>query len=82
LNIYGRRLSRDKRSNCTVFNKVELAGQFVVWLASKQVEFAKGKLAFAKWAVENLVRNKEVFESDGKSATVQCASFMSCFDGL
>ncbi|KAF2476584.1 NAD(P)-binding protein [Lindgomyces ingoldianus] len=47
-----------------------LPGGFAVWLAGPEAEFLKGRMVFAKWDVEDLVRNRELFERDGKLATV------------
>lgn len=55
----------------TVLDNVDLPGRFAVWLASEQAEFLKGRYVFAKWDVEDLVKNKEAFESDATLATVQ-----------
>ncbi|KAF2110012.1 hypothetical protein BDV96DRAFT_218777 [Lophiotrema nucula] len=49
---------------------VELPGRFAVWLASPQAEFLKGRFLFAKWDVEDLVKNKAAFENDNRYSVV------------
>ncbi|KAF2192758.1 NAD(P)-binding protein [Zopfia rhizophila CBS 207.26] len=53
-----------------ILDDVELPGAFAVWLASPQAEFLKGKMSFAKWDVEDLKANREVFEKDPNFGTV------------
>lgn len=39
--------------------KVELPGQFCVWLASPQAEFLKSKFVWANWDVDELIARAE-----------------------
>ncbi|KAH7174309.1 uncharacterized protein B0J16DRAFT_388129 [Fusarium flagelliforme] len=41
------------------FDTVELPGHFVVWLASKEAAFLKGKFVWANWDVEELMARKD-----------------------
>lgn len=38
---------------------MELPAHFVVWLASKEAEFLKGKFVWANWDVQELMARKD-----------------------
>lgn len=42
---------------------VELAASFVVWVASPDAAFLKGKLVWANWDMDELIAKKEELES-------------------
>jgi NAD(P)-dependent dehydrogenase (short-subunit alcohol dehydrogenase family) len=46
------------------WDDVHLPGRFVVWLASKEGEFLKGRFVWANWDVEELMRRRDEFERD------------------
>lgn len=66
---------RTKDQIAPSLNKVELLGQFVVWLTIKRAEFAKGRIAFAKWAVENLVRTRKSLRGVGNLRLYSCVFY-------
>lgn len=41
----------------------DLAGDFVVWLASEEAKFLKGKFIWVNWDVEELKANAKEIES-------------------
>jgi hypothetical protein len=43
--------------------QVELAASFVVWAASPEAAFLKGKFVWANWDVNELIAKKEALES-------------------
>ncbi|KAF2738471.1 NAD(P)-binding protein [Polyplosphaeria fusca] len=49
---------------------ISLPGGFAVWLASPEADFTKGRYLYAKWDVEDLVKNKAVFEKDSEFSTI------------
>lgn len=46
------------------WDDARLPGHFVVWLASKEAEFLRGRFVWANWDVEEMVERKEEFESE------------------
>lgn len=48
----------------------DLPGQFIVWLASQEAEFLKGRFLASHWDVTELMANKEAFESDVDLSTI------------
>jgi NAD(P)-dependent dehydrogenase (short-subunit alcohol dehydrogenase family) len=50
---------------------VSLPGGFAVWLASPEAEFTKGRYLLSKWDVEDLIKNKHIFEKDPTFSTVE-----------
>jgi NAD(P)-dependent dehydrogenase (short-subunit alcohol dehydrogenase family) len=46
------------------WDDVQLSGQFVVWLASDEAAFLRGRFVWANWDVEELVARKQEFETD------------------
>ncbi|RKK64641.1 hypothetical protein BFJ69_g16653 [Fusarium oxysporum] len=48
----------------------DLPAQFIVWLASQEAEFLKGKFLASHWDVTELMANKEAFESDVDLSTI------------
>ncbi|KAH7403405.1 hypothetical protein BKA64DRAFT_776861 [Cadophora sp. MPI-SDFR-AT-0126] len=44
------------------YDDVELSASFIVWSASHEAEFLKGKLIWANWDVEELKAKKEILE--------------------
>jgi NAD(P)-dependent dehydrogenase (short-subunit alcohol dehydrogenase family) len=46
------------------WDDVQLSGQFVVWLASDEANFLRGRFVWANWDVEELVARKQEFEAD------------------
>jgi NAD(P)-dependent dehydrogenase (short-subunit alcohol dehydrogenase family) len=46
------------------WDDVQLSGQFVVWLASDEADFLRGRFVWANWDVEELVARKQEFEAD------------------
>ena len=42
---------------------MDLPGHFIVWLASKEAEFLKGKFVWANWDVEELMARKDEIEN-------------------
>jgi NADP-dependent 3-hydroxy acid dehydrogenase YdfG len=51
-------------------NDVELSGNFMVWLASKESEFARGKLLWANWDVDELKAKAEAIQGSSKFTMV------------
>lgn len=43
--------------------QVELAASFVVWAASTEAAFLKGKFVWANWDVNELIAKKEALEA-------------------
>lgn len=45
---------------------MELAGDFIVWLASPEAEFLKGKFIWSNWDVDELKSRKKEILDGGK----------------
>ncbi|KAF9982670.1 hypothetical protein BGZ79_005914, partial [Entomortierella chlamydospora] len=50
----------------TPYDDLDLAGYFMVWAASAEAAFLKGKLIWSNWDVEELKERREELESSQK----------------
>ena len=58
----GQGMTEENKSYLAIFDKVSLPASFVVWLASPQARFLKGKFVWSNWDVEELSKRKEEIE--------------------
>ena len=51
-------------------NAVSLPADFMVWLASSEAAFLKGRYVWANWDVEEMLARKEEIEADPNLLTM------------
>jgi len=51
-------------------NAVSLPADFILWLASPEAAFLKGRYVWANWDVEEMLAKKEEIEADPKLLTM------------
>lgn len=58
------------KEDVIAWDDVQLAGQFSVWLASKEAAFLNGRLVWANWDVEELKAQEDRFKADSHFLTL------------